>query len=75
MTLCPSCGSVLSLKTAVEVQKERDKLREEVEELKKVVGQLVSSKMRSGESREQVETQAASRKSVLDKLKRHGLAE
>jgi integrase/uncharacterized Zn finger protein (UPF0148 family) len=75
MSLCPSCGSVLSLKTAVEVQKERDKLKEDVEELKKVVGQLVSSKMRPGESKQAIEAQVESQRRLAAKLKEAGLVE
>jgi site-specific recombinase XerD/ribosomal protein L40E len=39
-TMCHACGSVLSLKVAVELQRERDKLKEDVEKIGKEVQRL-----------------------------------
>ena len=73
--MCHACGSVLTLRVAIEVQKERDKLKNDVEELKLMVGQLISSKMKPGETREQVEVQVTSQKRLLDELKKHDLVQ
>jgi uncharacterized Zn finger protein (UPF0148 family) len=75
MSLCPSCGSVLSLKAAAELEKQRDQLQQDVEELKKVVGQLVSSGMKPETSRGEIEAQVTSRKRIVDALKKDGLVE
>jgi integrase/recombinase XerD len=74
-TMCHACGSVLSIKTAVEIQEDRDKLRKDVEELKATVNTLLAAQMKPGQSREQVEAQVGSQRRLTRKLKEVGLVE
>jgi site-specific recombinase XerD/ribosomal protein L40E len=72
-TMCHACGSVLSLRTAAEIQEDRDKLRKEVEELKATVNILVTAHMKPGQSREDVRADIASQKRLLKKWEDEGL--
>jgi ribosomal protein L40E len=74
-TMCHACGSVLSIKTAVEIQEDRDKLRKDVDELKATVNTLLAAQMKPGQSREQVEAQVGSQRRLTRKLKEVGLVE
>ncbi len=67
-TMCFACGGVMSVKHAVEIQKERDKLVRDVEELKETVAHLVSMNMKVGQSREDVSQLIASRQQLMEKL-------
>jgi site-specific recombinase XerD len=69
-SMCYACGSVLSTKTAVEMQ---DSLRKEVEELRETVKILVAAHMKPGQSRKDVQADIASRKRFLRKLEDEGL--
>jgi ribosomal protein L40E len=74
-TMCHACGSVLSIKTAVEIQEDRNKLRKDVDELKATVNTLLAAQMKPGQSREQVEAQVGSQRRLTRKLKEVGLVE
>lgn len=69
-SMCYACGSVLSTKTAVEMQ---DSLRKEVEELRETVNILVEAHMKPGQSRKEVQAEVASRKRFLRKMEDEGL--
>ena len=74
-TMCHACGSVLSIKTAVEIQEDRDKLRKDVEELKATVNTLLAAQMKPGQKAQEVLAQVEARKTLVRHLKKAGLVE
>jgi ribosomal protein L40E len=74
-TMCHACGSVLSIKTAVEIQEDRDKLRKDVEELKATVNALFAAQMKPGQKAQEVLAQVEARKTLARHLKKAGLVE
>jgi ABC-type enterochelin transport system substrate-binding protein len=73
--MCHACGSVLSIKTAVEIQEDRDKLRKDVEELKATVNTLFAAQMKPGQKAQEVLAQVEARKTLAKQLERSGLLE
>ena len=73
--MCHACGSVLSIKTAAEIQEDRDKLRKDVEELKATVNTLLAAQIKPGQKAQEVLAQVEAKKTLMRDLKKAGLVE
>ena len=74
-TMCHACGSVISVREAVNVREERKKLAREVEDLKSVVTSLIATQLKPGQTTDDILSLTADRKRIISELKKHGIAE
>ena len=72
---CEYCGVPLGEKEAAEIIGKSASIEKELQELKKLVGQLMASQMKPGITLEKIGAQTASQTRVYNKLRKHNLIE